>query len=87
MTYRRPTPKHDEFGSWLERSIEHPVFIDRSEGEKAAEEQLIYEKAKTEWWNRSLSKFWFTLQVAVPVALLFLLIGMWVGIAFTSSNR
>ena len=83
MPYHRRTPKTDEFGSWLERSIEHPVFIDRSEGEKAAEERLIYEKAKTEWWNRSLSKFWFTLQVAVPTALFFLLIGMWIGIAFT----
>jgi hypothetical protein len=72
---RSPRPGDDPFGSWLERSIERPVFIDRSEGEKAAEQLFIHEKAKTERWNRSISKALFALQVGLPATLLGFLLG------------
>lgn len=74
-------PGDDAIGSWLERSIERPVFIDRSAGEKAAEENLINERAKTERWNRGISKMIFALQVGLPVAVAFLLLGVWIGYA------
>jgi hypothetical protein len=75
-----PSPRRDdEFGSWLEQSIQRPVYIDRSDSEKAAEARLIREKAKTEWWNRSLSKALFALGIGIPVAVVCLLLGIWVG--------
>ena len=74
-------PTDDPIHNWLERSIQRPVYIDRSDGEKAAEELLIYEKAVTEKWSRWISKVWFTVKVGAPIALSAFLIGIWAGIS------
>jgi hypothetical protein len=71
----------DAFHSWLDRSIQHPVYIDRSDGEKAAEERFIFEKAKTERWNRWISRVWYSLKLGIPVAILAFLAGFWAAIA------
>ena len=76
MPSRRPRPPADEpFHSWLERSIQRPVYIDRSEGEKLAEEECIHEKAKTERWNRWTVRAWYTLKIGVPLVALGFVLG------------
>jgi|GEM_PF-5852906 len=72
--------RHEPLDTWLERSLQHPVYFDRSPGEKAAEARLIREKAKTEWWNRSLSKFLFATGVAVPSLIMGAVFGMLIGL-------
>ena len=82
----RPPPSDDgAFNSWLERSIQRPVYIDRSDGEKRAEEELIHERAKTERWNRWVSRAWFTLKIGVPLLLLGFFLG--IGTALTGGVR
>ncbi len=78
---RLQPPADDAIHSWLERSIQRPVYIDRSEGEKLAEEQFIHEKAKTERWNRWTVRGWYTLKVGVPLLALGFILGAWTAIA------
>ena len=53
---------------WLEKSLVAPsslLHYERSDGEMAASERLIREKAKTERWNRSITKFFFGVRIVV----------------------
>lgn len=77
----RATGSQPDFTSWLEKSIQRPVYIDRSDGEKRAEEQLIHEKARTEYWNRWITKVWFAAMVGVPAAVLGFSAGLVTGMA------
>jgi len=77
MQHQSPqTPKDAEFSGWLDGSLKRPVFIDRSEGEKLANEKLIYEQAKTEKWNRWLTKVWFASGTAAIGLMVGILIGL-----------
>jgi hypothetical protein len=71
---------------WLEKSLGAPspsLIYERSDGEKAASERLIREKAKTERWNREISRFLFALRllvVSLPLAVfLGALLGYWLA--------
>jgi hypothetical protein len=79
-----PTHRHTE--KWLEKSLVAPspsLIYERSDGEKAASEKLIYEKAKTERWNRQISRAFFTIRLliaTVPVSFLAGVgMGVWMG--------
>lgn len=73
---------------WLEKSLvapSHPLLYERSDGEKAASEDLIREKAKTEWWNREITRLLYTLKILVFSVPVSFVTGVWIGIWFSSS--
>jgi hypothetical protein len=75
-TDQRP---HDK---WLERSLVSPrpsLIYERSDGEKDASERLIQEKAKTERWNREISRFFFAMRLLAAAVPLSLLLGIVIG--------
>lgn len=86
MNHRSSDPARRHEDKWLEKSLvapSPPLLYERSDGEKAASERLIREKAKTERWNRGISRALFGLRLflgAVPVTfLLGTAFGLWLG--------
>jgi hypothetical protein len=77
-----PTHRHTE--KWLEKSLVAPspsLIYERSDGEKAASEELIHEKAKTEWWSREITRALFAFKLALVICPLSLITGMGIGLA------
>jgi hypothetical protein len=70
---------------WLTKSLvaPGPSFIyERSDGEKAASEELIHQKARTEWWSREITRALFALRVAAVLCPVSILAGIGIGLTF-----
>jgi hypothetical protein len=82
MSPRKPDPIRPD-DKWLEKSLVSPsvpLLYERSDDEKWAGAELIHEKAKTEWWNREITRLLFTVRVVLVVAPLSFGLGVLVGI-------
>lgn len=88
MSPRKPDPIRSD-DKWLEKSLVSPsvpLLYERSDDEKWAGAELIHEKAKTEWWNREVTRVFFTIRVILIVAPISFGIGVIVGIS-AMANR
>jgi hypothetical protein len=88
MSSPHTDPTHRQTEKWLEKSLVAPspsLIYERSDGEKAASEQLIQEKAKSEWWSREITRALFALRVAAIVGPIALIAGIVIGVSLAGS--
>lgn len=86
MSHHPSDPLYRRDDKWLEKSLVAPspsLLYERSDGEKAASEQLIHEKAVSERWNRGISKVLFSLRLLIIVIPLALAAGIMIGLSLS----
>lgn len=84
MSSPRADTDHRQRDKWLTKSLVAPgpsLIYERSDGEKAASEELIHQKARTEWWSREITRALFALRVAAVLCPVAVLTGIGIGLA------